>query len=38
LEIKNEKSGIENIKEDIKKYPFVMEFINGSNEWNPDFI
>ena len=28
----------ENIKEDIKKYPFVMEFINGSNEWNPDFI
>ena len=28
----------ENIKEDIKKYPFVMEFINGSNEWNPDFL
>ena len=28
----------ENIKEDIKKYPFVKKFIDGTNEWNPDFL
>ena len=27
-----------NIKEDIKTYPFVKKFINGTNEWNPDFL